>query len=83
MTRISEREFTRPPDQRARERLAFGHHFTEGDLADVDSPERPDWITTVQDVELGYRAAERLDFMEDVLDVRHWAGLAQLEAAVK
>lgn len=66
MTRLSDREFTRPPDQGARERRAG------------DDPQE-----SIQDVELGYRASERLDFMEDRLDVRFWADSAQFAAILR
>lgn len=38
-----------------------------------------DGIEMVRDVELGYRASERMDFLEDETDIRYWADLAVTE----
>jgi hypothetical protein len=73
VTRLSEREFTRPPDEKARERAAWTHR---PDCDDENRPGVVNTITTIQDHELGFRASERLDFMEDKIDIRHWSVLA-------
>lgn len=56
--RLNDREWTRDPAQDARERLAFAHE-----------PDCTDFVTTVQDVELGYRAADGLYLLEDADDI--------------
>ena len=57
--RISDRECTHSSDQSVRERLAFGHE-----------PDSRDYLTSIQDVELGFRASEQLDIMEDIVELR-------------